>query len=230
MDNKFTNIKERVLYIAEFKGVSKEKFFENIGMTYGNFKGKSKETPLNSNAIADILSMYNDINPNWLIHGKGEMIIGEVEPLKMVMNESTEQYATKKEGYPLLPLEAFGGNGDESALGIETSKIQERYVVPLFEGLKIDFMIPVRGSSMYPKYNSGDVVACRIIKDLLYVQWNKTYVIDTYTQGTLLKRLKKSTVDDQVICKSDNKDYDEFELPKKDIRNIAMVVGVIRLE
>jgi phage repressor protein C with HTH and peptisase S24 domain len=115
-------------------------------------------------------------------------------------------------------------------LGVETSKIQDRYVVPLFEGIHIDFMIPVRGSSMYPKYNSGDVVACRIIKDLLYVQWNKTYVIDTYTQGTILKRLKKSTTDDHVVCKSDNKDYDEFELPKKDIRNIAMVVGVIRLE
>lgn len=219
-------IKKNILKYLDFKGVSKYEFYKHTGVSNGvlsQSSGMSEENTLR------FLNYYKDVNPTWLITGEGEMIFNGTGITSQVVHEPTEPYAEPK-GYPLLPLEAFGGNGDDSALGIETSKIQERYVVPLFEGLKIDFMIPVRGSSMYPKYNSGDVVACRIIKDLLYVQWNKTYVIDTYTQGTLLKRLKKSTVEDQVICKSDNKDYDEFELPKKDIRNIAMVVGVIRLE
>ena len=38
--DKSSKIKERILQIADFKGIAKEKFFESISMTYGNFKGK----------------------------------------------------------------------------------------------------------------------------------------------------------------------------------------------
>lgn len=228
MVNKITSIKERIVQYLDFKGLVKEHFFSSIGVTSANFRGKAQETPLNSTAIENIITKYPDINLNWLITGKGEML--QVAKAQQVMNEPQSEYTSPPKGFPLLSFDAFGGNGDDSAMGISFSAIEDRYVVPLFEGVHIDFMIPVRGSSMYPKYNSGDVVACRLIKDLQYIQWNKSYVIDTYSQGTILKRLKKSTTDERVVCKSDNKDYDDFDLPKKDIRNIAIVVGVIRLE
>ena len=74
MSNKISNIKERILYFLEYKGVTKSKFFEKIGMTYGNFTGKSKETPLNSEAISNILLEFPDINLDWLVSGKGSML------------------------------------------------------------------------------------------------------------------------------------------------------------
>jgi len=222
--------KEKIIKYLDYKGISKNKFYLKTGLSVGFLDSGSS---LGVDKLRIITDNYHDLNPMWILSDKGEMILKSyntsTEKITEVSEPEPEEYS-KEPGYPLLPIEAFGGDGDNTVLGIETSKIQERYVIPLFEGLKIDFMIAVRGSSMYPKYNSGDVVACRIIKDLLYVQWNKTYVIDTFTQGTLLKRLKKSIIDDHVVCKSDNKDYEEFELPKTDIRNIAMVVGVIRLE
>ncbi|MFK7058903.1 hypothetical protein V3Q90_02045 [Flavobacterium oreochromis] len=73
MSNKFSNIKERILYLAEKKEVSKQVFFKKIGMSYGNFTGKAKETPINSTAIENILLNYPDTNPEWLITGNGEM-------------------------------------------------------------------------------------------------------------------------------------------------------------
>ncbi len=130
----------------------------------------------------------------------------------------------------MLPFDAFAGMGDDTINGVDFDTIEERYVIPLFDGIKIDFMIPVRGSSMYPKYSSGDVVACRLVEELLFVQWNKVYVIDTISQGVIMKRLLKGNSTDHIICKSDNKDYDEFYVPMNDIRSIALVVGVIRLE
>ena len=74
MVNKFSNIKERILYVAEYYKVSKESFFESIGMTYGNFKGSAKERPLNSDAIVKILSIYTEVDSDWLLTGKGEML------------------------------------------------------------------------------------------------------------------------------------------------------------
>lgn len=165
-----------------------------------------------------ITTKCSDIDANWLLTGKGEMLKSSTEP------------QTEPKGTPLIPLEAFAGKGFELREGINFDTIEERYNVPLFKGLQVDFMIPVKGSSMYPKYASGDVVACRMVKDLLFIQWNKVYVIDSESQGTLLKRLKKSDNEDFVTCKSDNKDYEEFDIPKGDIRNVALVVGVIRLE
>lgn len=74
MDNKISKIKERILKIAEEKGVSKEKFFQKIGMTYGSFKGIQKNTALNSDALERIVSIYPDIDCEWLLTGNGAMV------------------------------------------------------------------------------------------------------------------------------------------------------------
>ena len=173
----------------------------------------------------DIELLYSkcvEINPEWLLTGEGEM-------LKSSNNTPVVAEPQLPSGVPMLPFDAFAGIGTDVE-GVNLDTIEERYVVPLFDGMKMDFMISVRGSSMYPKYNSGDVVACRMVQELLFVQWNKVYVLDTISQGVIIKRLKKSDKEGFVICKSDNEQYEPFEIPMSDIRTIALVVGVIRLE
>jgi repressor LexA len=76
MENKFTKIKYRVLQIAEHYRINKENFFKRIGMTSANFRGNAKETPLNSNAIENIIANYPEINLQWLLTGEGEMPFG----------------------------------------------------------------------------------------------------------------------------------------------------------
>lgn len=68
-----SNIKERVLLIAESKNIRKADFFKDLGLSYANFKGIQKTSALNSDAIVTILSRYPDIAPEWLITGRGEM-------------------------------------------------------------------------------------------------------------------------------------------------------------
>lgn len=82
-------IKERILQIAESKGVKRTKFPEKIGMTYSSFKGDALKTPINSEAIDNILSLYPDVDLEWLITGK-EAIKEEKE--KNVLNEPGENY------------------------------------------------------------------------------------------------------------------------------------------
>ena len=82
---------------------------------------------------------------------------------------------------------------------------------------------------MIPKYNSGDIVACKRMPLDTFFQWNKVYVLDT-EQGPLIKRVKKGTTDETLTIFSDNPKYEPFELPRTKIYHIALVVGVIRLE
>lgn len=73
MERNISFVKERILKYAENKGLSKEKFIEDLGMTYGNFKGKQKLTSVNSDFLDNLLSKYPDINMEWVLSGIGEM-------------------------------------------------------------------------------------------------------------------------------------------------------------
>jgi hypothetical protein len=67
------NIKKRVLEVAVAKKVSKSSLCNQIGMTYASFKGAAKNSSLNSEAIAKLITLFPDLNTDWLILGKGSM-------------------------------------------------------------------------------------------------------------------------------------------------------------
>lgn len=145
------------------------------------------------------------------------------------VNEPSESYnitPTKKKGIPLIPIEAMAGYGAGETQILELDC--EYFSVPTFKGA--DFLIQVKGSSMYPKYNSGDIVACKkLMRDDVFFQWNKVYVIDT-EQGALIKRIDIGADDDHVMIVSDNEKYKPFALHKSKINAISIFMGVIRLE
>lgn len=134
-----------------------------------------------------------------------------------------------KRTLPLIPIDAVAGfNGwDESGIAELDCA---RYDVPDFAAVHADFLIRVSGSSMYPKYSSGDILACRKVVEVTFIQWGKIYVIDSQ-QGAMVKRLFEIEGDaDHILCKSDNPNYPPFKLPKDEIRSLSIVVGAIRLE
>lgn len=182
----------------------------------------SKWKARNTYDIEVLYTKCPELNPEWLLTGEGEMLKSE--------NNSTE---TSKEesvkGIPLVNATAIGGYGN-NVFSFEERDVKDYYVIPKFKHKQVDFMIEVEGSSMYPKYNSGDVVACRIIKERNFIQWNKTHVIATREQGIIIKRIKPSDAPNSLLMVSDNESYDPFNVPEEEIEGLAIVVGVIRLE
>ena len=88
MDKIKTNIKERVLQIAKSKGISYEFFFNDLGISYSNFKGKQRDTSLQSDSIEKIISKYTDIDLHWLLTGQTKY--SENEVLNKVSEPSNE--------------------------------------------------------------------------------------------------------------------------------------------
>lgn len=201
-------------------------------LTQGEIKGRSKPSiaipklpdfPMTSEGVCEMFLT--------LMEDKDLRYKKQAEEVGKLKEQITKEFAYRapdgsKVGIPLLPIEAMAGalTSEQTVLEYEC----ERYVIPVFKGA--DFLIPVKGSSMYPKYSSGDIVACqRVPMSDLFFQWNKVYVIDT-TQGPLIKRIKPGSDKDHVLIVSDNEKYDPFELPYSAIRAVALVIGVIRLE
>jgi len=144
----------------------------------------------------------------------------------MVEESSVNDY----DNIPLIPVDAMAGHGIGECSVME-SEVIDRYVVPEFKRKGVEYMIRVSGSSMYPKYSNGDLLACRPVKELTFFQWGKVYVLDT-DQGAIVKRLFPCENDEKFLeCRSDNaENYPPFKIPKTSIRSVALVIGVIRLE
>lgn len=95
-----TNVKERILYFIENQSINKEFFFEKVGLSYSNFKGIQKKSGLNTDALAKILSFYPNINVEWLLTGKGNMLI-EINS-EQALNDPGATYEIEKKEQTLL--------------------------------------------------------------------------------------------------------------------------------
>lgn len=97
MTKKILNIKERILYFADYKDISYTKFFKDIGGTYGNFTGNNKNTSVKSSLLANLLVKYPELNPEWLLTGKGEMLKDQRERSieAAMVNEPHAEYGYK---------------------------------------------------------------------------------------------------------------------------------------
>lgn len=183
-----------------------------------------------SEKFTEKLCIQFNINQNDLLNRQKKY---HAEPVKKVVaSEPIVAHAIElnQDGIPLIPIEAVAGfalKGDAVAMEYD---IAERYLVPEFSVRGVKYLIRVSGSSMYPKYSNGDILACRPVTDLSFFQWGKVYVLDT-DQGALVKRLFEGKDDVFIECRSDNKEhYPAFQIPKTSIRSISIVVGVIRLD
>lgn len=67
-------IKQRLLLFAETQGIPKGEFYEKISVPQSNFGGKSMESSLASSKITEILLRYPELNSDWLLLGRGEML------------------------------------------------------------------------------------------------------------------------------------------------------------
>ncbi len=206
--------KSNLLIFIKEKNLSKTDFYKKTGLSNGFLDKGGSVTSAN---LETILKSFPEISLDWLVTGSGPML-----RIDLPAAHSAKEPGA---GIPLVPINAMAGvfTGEQSVLELEC----ERYVVPAFKDA--EFLITVKGSSMIPKYYSGDIVACKRMPLDTFFQWNKVYVLDT-EQGPLIKRVKKGATDETLSIFSDNPDYEPFELPRTKIYHIALVVGVIRLE
>lgn len=101
---------ERIKEYIDYKGITIAAFERSIGMSNASFgKSLKNKGAIGSDKIENILSIYDDLSPDWLLTGKGNMLKGVVE------QPPSPQQSNEKEPTQLLNqlLDTIKGQAEE---------------------------------------------------------------------------------------------------------------------
>lgn len=145
----------------------------------------------------------------------------ENEKILFTPSESLEVKTETATTVPLIPISAQGGSLNEFVVSIKGSEC-ERIISPINGA---DFAIQVSGDSMAPEYPNGSRVFIKKINERAFIEWGKTYVLDT-CNGTVIKTLVPSEKPECVKCISINPDpiYAPFEVNLQDVYGLYKVL------
>lgn len=83
------------------------------------------------------------------------------------------------------------------------------------------------GDSMTPLYHSGEVIILKEWKES-FIDYGNVYLVITRNGNRMVKYLRRSTDESKVLCVSENKEFDPFEIDKTDILKLFVVKGSIK--
>lgn len=175
----------------------------------------SNEREIGKSQIEKWVTQFG-FNKVWLLTGEGEMLIN---------NETLPEQTHDTYRIPLLPISAQGGAFNDFVVSVQESEC-ERVISPIKNA---DFAISIQGDSMAPEYPSGSQVLIKRINERAFIEWGKTYVLDT-CNGSVIKNLYPSDDPNKVICKSINPDFPPFEVSLSDVYGVYKVLMCMALK
>lgn len=225
-------VSERVGQYIEKKGISYYAFENSLGASRGSISKAVKEgKSIGSNVLENIMGIYTDLNPNWLLTGQGEMFKDEnstkreVQTFRLKSDNSLEQ-----QQIPLYDIEAFAG------------------LVPLFQNAKskdpidhisiprlpkCDGAVYVTGDSMYPLLKSGDIVLYKEVRDIKNeIFWGEMYLLSIETseeEYITVKYIQKSEREGHVRLVSQNQHHQDKDVELSRIKALALIKASIRI-
>lgn len=181
----------------------------------------------------DILEKYPELRAEWLMRGQ--------EP--MFLTDESEAPAPKAaSGYPGMPLAVTVDEKGDERISVVDRKVEAGYLMArnvedIMQGLET-ISIPgyrgktvrafeVSGDSMQPTISQGDLVIASFTERLDLIQPKHVYVVVTHDR-LMVKRLRGPVKKNEPIeLLSDNRYYDPFILPQKDLKELWQVQALL---
>lgn len=205
-------IKDRVKKLADAMGMSMAELQAAIGKSNAYFQNTARPS---AKVMQEIKRKFPDVNTDWILTGSGSMFIS-----------GRESERTDANMIPLLPISAQGGYLTDFEAQVMDYDC-ELIISPIRDA---QLAITVTGDSMSPEYPSGCRVLLRKINERAFIEWGKTYVLDTIN-GTVVKNIWPCKENEErIICRSVNPNYADFEVDKTDIRGWYRVLMEISLK
>lgn len=220
---------ERIKQVIDYKDISVSAFEQKIGASDGMIRRAIKNnTDIQSKWLTVMSDNFHDIDIEWLVTGKGEMLREDKKYTPTTFKLKTD-YNVENQFIPLYEIDAAAG-----LITLFDNQVTQNPVgeISIPNAPKCDGALYVRGDSMYPILKSGDIVAYKTIYDPNNIFWGEMYLIDIDVEGEqylTIKYIQRSDKgDDYVYLVSHNGNHQPVHILKSNIRALALVKASIR--
>lgn len=225
--NKYVmEIKERFDSFIRYKGLSRRKFQDAIGVSNSYIQNISKG--ISNDVLNRISIQYPELNTNWLLTGIGEMLQSAERNEKSISVPQTAVSTKQRKGALIYDIDATCGLSGRDIEFTDEKVIGSIDAPEINPDSKIIF---ATGDSMLPLIASGDRVVIRKIESWDYFNYGQVYLIIT-NEYRLIKRVRRhpKDADNLILLRSENSDYDDIDLPKREIIHLFIVENILSIK
>lgn len=227
----------RIKTLIESLGITQSEFAKRIAIDASNFsKHLTGKLPISDSLINKIVVELG-VSKEWLCTGNG-LMYGPIQTEKTGRDNDRHTHIRTltlpsgsivpeiRNGAKVYGLDVTAGN-----LGRERMFTDDLVI----GSIDVPFINPdcsivkVSGDSMKPVINNGDMIAIREIKNPSLIFWGQIYVV-LLEDYRMVKYVRKHENPDRVILRSENKEYDDIEIEKRDICDLFIVENIIRID
>ena len=173
----------------------------------------------------DVSALLDGV-PNVTAVAKGnssnKITIGSHNRVSVAEPVEPEQPSIPSNMVPIIPTSARAGVMGDYSDGVTLSQC-EMISSPMGGAT---CAIRIYGDSMEPKFPSGALAFLRKVDPTIYIEWGRTYVLDT-PNGAVMKCIEQADDPDKVTCVSLNEKYKSYDVPMTGILGWYRVLGAI---
>ena len=134
--------------------------------------------------------------------------------------------STDRQGTPVYDIDVTAGIMPRARMFASENIVGYVNLPGIPEGCRI---VTVSGDSMHPVIRSGDFIAVRELSNLQQIFWGQIYVVvlDDYC---MVKYVRRHDDPEMVILRSENRNYDDMEVRRTDIRDMMFVQHILHVD
>ena len=214
---------KRLFEARKFLGLTQKQMAEilQVGQnTYSMIENsKISLTERNRSILAEKLR----INPLWLDTGIGEMFLDSTPAPRIAIGRAV----IAEKG---IPYYSKAVTGSMVVSFDDLANEAPEYRIDFAPFNDCSFYRPVFGESMCPRYNPGDIVACKKIQNKRLILYGEPYLCMIGMDGDFyetIKILRKNTQAGLITLKPLNPDFDETTILIDSILDLYIIKGKI---
>lgn len=220
---------DRLGRFISYLGLKPTSFEVALGFSNGSIgKTLNEKRALGSDRLETIVSKYPELNPIWLLTGRGDMT--KVDSASLVSEPDVSFMLTvDKAGNMMIPIadiKAAAGTGYMNTEVLRTSEFVQ--LPPALAKSGKYLCVRIKGSSMTPTLQDGGFVIIRLLDRGAWQNLvsDRVYVVSDGEGKTYLKRVRNRFANGFIVLTSDNPDkatYPNFNLQENEIISIWYV-------
>jgi len=234
---------ERFYKYLEYKRIKPTRFEKNNGLSNGYLGTQLKRNgTLGEEVLNKIINNCLDLDPIWLLTGKGDMVICSPYEENSTINFVNEQqepflkskpnFSAQKQLVPLYDIKIMASA--EDLFKEDTNKKPVDHIaIPNLPNC--DGAIYASSDSMYPLVKSGDIIMYKKMASTIEnIYWGEMYLVtlinDDQDEFVMLRWIQKSDKgDDFIKLVSENKHRESKDLHISTIKGLALIKASIRI-